>query len=364
MNKIFKHWLRIYNNFSKGDRNSIIILGILILLINAGILIVNNLNPKSKYDYTQYEKLIDELAAQEKISELNKKSLFIFNPNTISPGMLDTLDLPKFIKNNLVNYRNAGGKFSSPSDFRRIYGMNDSIYEKIKNYISIEKKVTQNIIHQSKPKIFMGMIDPNSADFDELLEFGFNRFQSKNIVEYRGKGGVFAQKADLLKIYGIDSGFFKMIESNILIDINEYFNSERINNGLIKVELNNADTTELLKLAGIGSVYANRIIKYRDLLGGFYTISQLLEVYNLPEETFKGIKTAVSVDTLLIRKIRINFAEYAELLRHPYINKKQVEAILYFRNQKGSYVNLEQLESEGLLNSETFRKIKPYLTCR
>jgi DNA uptake protein ComE-like DNA-binding protein len=87
-------------------------------------------------------------------------------------------------------------------------------------------------------------------------------------------------------------------------------------------------------------------------------------VYNLPEETFKSLEPIISVDTLLIQKIRINFVEYTELLRHPYINKKQVEAVLYFRNQKGSYLNVDQLKSEGLLDSETFRKIKPYLTCR
>jgi DNA uptake protein ComE-like DNA-binding protein len=208
------------------------------------------------------------------------------------------------------------------------------------------------------------MIDPNIAGFDQLVEFGFNRFQSNNIIEYRGKGGVFSQKTDLLKIYGIDSALFKIVESHISLDIKEDIINEKNNNVLINVELNNADTTELLQLEGIGSVYANRIIKYRNLLGGFYSVSQLLEVYNLPEETFKSLEPIISVDTLLIQKIRINFVEYTELLRHPYINKKQVEAVLYFRNQKGSYLNVDQLKSEGLLDSETFRKIKPYLTCR
>lgn len=364
MKKVFKHWLRIYNDFSKGDRNAIIILGSLILIVNIGIIVVNNLNPKSKYDYTQYEKLLDDLKAPEKNIGYSKKSFFTFNPNTITSDKLDTLDLPDFIKNNLVSYRKAGGRYSSLSDVRKIYGMNDSIFEEIKSYILIDKQVPEKKIKVEKQKNFEGIIDPGIADYDELVEFGFNSFQSNNIIQYREKGGLFNQKTDLLKIYGIDTAFYKLIENHILIETDNEPLLKKVEHVLINVELNKADTTELKKLNGIGSVYANRIIKYRDLLGGFYSVEQILEVYNLPEETFKKIEPELSVDTLLVKKIRINFAEYADLLRHPYLKKSQVETLLNYRNQKGAYKNIEQLKLEGLLDSETFRKISPYLTCR
>ena len=38
------------------------------------------------------------------------------------------------------------------------------------------------------------------------------------------------------------------------------------------VELNTADTTILKKVPGIGSTFARRIVKYRELLGGFYCL--------------------------------------------------------------------------------------------
>ena len=41
------------------------------------------------------------------------------------------------------------------------------------------------------------------------------------------------------------------------------------------IDLNIADTLTLKKLKGVGSVYSNRIIKYRDLLGGFSNKRQL-----------------------------------------------------------------------------------------
>ena len=59
------------------------------------------------------------------------------------------------------------------------------------------------------------------------------------------------------------------------------------------VELNMADTTTLKKVPGIGPVFANRIVKYRNLLGGFYAVSQLREVYGIDEETIKANKEKI-----------------------------------------------------------------------
>lgn len=66
------------------------------------------------------------------------------------------------------------------------------------------------------------------------------------------------------------------------------------------VELNSADTTALKMVPGIGSVFAKRIIKYRDLLGGFYSVEQLGEVYGIDEERYEAMKSWFSVDPSVI----------------------------------------------------------------
>lgn len=43
------------------------------------------------------------------------------------------------------------------------------------------------------------------------------------------------------------------------------------------INLNEADTTELKKIPGIGSAIARMIVNYRTQLGGFYKIEQLQE---------------------------------------------------------------------------------------
>jgi DNA uptake protein ComE-like DNA-binding protein len=360
----FQQFWKGYNDYSKGDRNAIIILCVLILISVTATVIVQNLEPKSKYNYKDYEQLLSDWEVQKNL-EKSGKVLFTFDPNTIIPEMIDSLDLPESVKRNILNYRKAGGRFFTSSQLRKIYGMNDSIFAAIEKYVVIAEKTdsaTSNKIKLEKP--ITRVFDPNSADYNQLIEFGFNRFQANNVINFRKKAGVFKNKIDLLKIYGIDSTFYRTIENYIQIEnVEESINVSR-KPVEIDIELNSADSAKLVQLNGIGSVYAKRILKYRELLGGFYSTSQLLEVYNFPEETYRKIEDNISVDTVLIRKIRLNFAEYPDLLRHPYFNKKQVEAVLNYRNKNGSFQDIVQLKSTGIIDSETFSKVRPYLTCR
>ncbi|NSW93088.1 MAG: helix-hairpin-helix domain-containing protein, partial [Bacteroidales bacterium] len=76
------------------------------------------------------------------------------------------------------------------------------------------------------------------------------------------------------------------------------------------LDINSSDSAQLEALPGIGPVLSARIIKYRNLLGGFTAVDQLKEVYGLPEETFNLISKRLYADTLKIRKININKARY------------------------------------------------------
>lgn len=50
--------------------------------------------------------------------------------------------------------------------------------------------------------------DPNQTSRDQLMSLGFTGFLADRIVNYRNKGGRFFAKADLLKIYGMDTMFY------------------------------------------------------------------------------------------------------------------------------------------------------------
>lgn len=368
MKNTFRQIVKEYFNFSKKDRNGVIFLGVMILLVIVGHVIVANIRVQTVSDYSAFEEAL-EAWDEQKTRDPVSLELFDFDPNSIPEEKLDSLDLPADIKKNIVSYRLAGGTFREAAGLRKIYGMDDSIFNAIEPFVKIEAEV-----HEPRPekkqlpeeKLNTGSFDPNKAGEEELASFGFNPRQLANLIKYRESGGSFSRPSDVLKIYGIDSVFYLTIEDNILIEESKETETEtrEKNEPPLLVELNRADSVGLTELRGVGPVFAGRILKYRDLLGGFYSKKQLLEVYNFPEETFRKISPSLQTDTLLLEKIRINFADFSELVRHPYFTREHASAILDYRNQNGPYKSPGELLAAGLVDSTTFREIKPYLSCR
>jgi competence ComEA-like helix-hairpin-helix protein len=130
------------------------------------------------------------------------------------------------------------------------------------------------------------------------------------------------------------------------------------------VELNSADTTRLKMLRGIGSGYAKMIVAYREKLGGFYAVSQLLEVYKFPDETYQKIKHQLSVDTTLIRKIKVNEAMVKELKSHPYISYYQALSIVENRELQPAmrYNSLYDMVVDEDLKEEDILRVAPYFS--
>jgi DNA uptake protein ComE-like DNA-binding protein len=365
MSNPLKQFIKEVSNYSRSDRNALLILSGLIFLSIIAIIILRNIDPKPMYTPEEYEKMMEEWT-EIVYGKRKTQSLFKFNPNTIPDSLLDSLDIPMPVKQNIVSYRKAGGTFKTKTDLHKIYGMNDSIYNEIEPFIVIEKKSNKKHTPFVKKQVrnYNGYFDPNLADSAKLGEFGFNKFQTKNILKYRQSGGYFKYPDDLLKIYGVDSVFLEQIKTHI--KIKERTSPEIVapSHKVFRIELNTADSVDLVKLRGVGPVYAKRIIKYRNLLGGYHSKSQLLEVYNFPEETYQEIEKNILVDSTAIRKIRINFAEYNDLLRHPYLNKKQVKALIKYREQNGPFENIAAILLVSEVDSVLYFKISPYLTCR
>jgi DNA uptake protein and related DNA-binding proteins len=127
------------------------------------------------------------------------------------------------------------------------------------------------------------------------------------------------------------------------------------------LELNTCDSAALEGLPGIGPVLARRIIKYRNLIGGFAASGQLREVYGLSDSTFNIISKRVRADSSLIEKINLNRVDYKRLTRLPYLEKYDVTAILKFRELQGRIVSLDELIKNKVLTPEKARKVKAYL---
>lgn len=126
------------------------------------------------------------------------------------------------------------------------------------------------------------------------------------------------------------------------------------------ISLNETDTTEWKKVPGIGSVYASRIVTYRDLLGGFVKVEQLLEVYGIDQELFSRIAVYIEPDGNF-RRLQVNEADFKELLRHPYLNYKQVQSIMGLRRKKGDITSIRELSILDEFTPEDILRLEPYL---
>lgn len=129
----------------------------------------------------------------------------------------------------------------------------------------------------------------------------------------------------------------------------------------LTVAMNSADTLTWQLLRGIGPSYARRIVKYRELLGGYIRKEQLLEVYGFTPEMYEKIAPYVVFDEVQIRKIKINETTLKELSRHPYIDYYQARDIIDFRNRGHLFLDPEDLMAIPTMDTSTLQRLIPYL---
>ena len=124
------------------------------------------------------------------------------------------------------------------------------------------------------------------------------------------------------------------------------------------LDLNSADSTELVKLPGIGPANAMKVIRYRERLGGYSDIRQLTEIEGLPDSLMKWF---IITDTVQVSKIQVNKATLTELRRHPYLDFYQARAIVEYRNERGIIKGPEQLSFMEEFTAQDLIRLEPYL---
>jgi len=243
---------------------------------------------------------------------------------------------------------------------------------------TIQKDTATNIHPRSnalaKKPIAYFKFDPNHLSYEEWTEIGFRPHQIRMIHNYLSKGGKFKTKEDLKKIYSISAADYDRVAAYIEIkpaDREDAGQDQHPSSSVIrepraiqiplKVDINAADTSMWKDLRGIGSVFASRIVRFRDALGGFHNVNQLREVYGMDDERFKTIVPYLEIGQLSLARIDVNSAGIDILRKHPYINNKQAIAIVNNREQNGPFKNIEDLKRIVILDTVFLNKLAPYL---
>lgn len=312
---MWKQFFREYCRFSRRERNGVLLLLLLILMVWGGAFFFSPAAAPPA-DFSAFKKEIDawvqtpaenlpsRQANQDRLSAMSPPvvpALFYFDPNTLTATGWQRLGLQGRTIRTIQHYLARGGHFRQPADLGRIYGLRREEYERLVPYVRIENKK-------------------------------FPAWDSLRAVS--GKSGP-------------SFGPFASVSSSprpfLLIDINT------------------ADTTQLILLRGIGSKLAQRIVHFREKLGGFYAIEQLAEVYGLSDSVFRQIKSHLNISAVGLRKINVNTADIKSLQQHPYIRYNLANVIVQYRQQHGPFRRLEELKQLALVDEEIYHKLVPYL---
>ena len=127
------------------------------------------------------------------------------------------------------------------------------------------------------------------------------------------------------------------------------------------MDVNKNDTAAFIALPGIGVKLSQRIVNFRERLGGFYKIDQIGETFGLADSIFQKIKPYLKLDNTPLRKIDINTASLEQLKAHPYLRYALGNAIIQYRSQHGNFTSVTDIKKIMLITDDVFNKVAPYL---
>jgi competence protein ComEA len=321
--RLGESWKDVFT-FSASEKRGIYVL-ILIIMLLAGAIWIYRYHPSAfpKQDFSRFEKEVDQFLAGQK-----------------SQDSLNTVLLAE--------------KKDSTQHAR------DSLWN---NYP--EKKFPAE-----KKQITYFDFDPNDMTEENWKQLDLNDGQIRSISNYLSKGGRFRKKEDMKKMYVLKDDYARL-EPYIKIkeqpvDTAKHFEkktftSER-KSTLVKIDIGIADTIELRAIRGVGASRARGIYKYRQMLGGYYSVKQLKEVYGIDSAAYLEIEPQVFIkDTTNIRKLNINTATEEQFAAHPYIRKKLASLIISYRREHGNFSNVAAIKRMPLVNDDLYSKLAPYL---
>lgn len=129
-------------------------------------------------------------------------------------------------------------------------------------------------------------------------------------------------------------------------------------------DLNRSDSADWDAIPGVGPATARRIIEYRDRLGGFLRLPQLLEIYGMDSARYEAILPFVRLDEPTnIRRISLNRCSESELSAHPYAGRTLARRLIAFRERHGSLPPPDSLRTMRLygVDAERLNRLLPYL---
>lgn len=334
-----------------------------LLLTAIGLVIIAT--PEKQYNEVKesYDASVEELT-----TACDTTILHPFNPNRDDYRTLIEAGVPRNIAVGIIRWREAGKIYRIKEDLALCYQMTDSLYFALEPYIVIDEehrlKPTANLdnrataekCHDTLVTIPHFSIDTASPKF--LRTLGFSVRQAELVVRYRDMIGGYRSFEEFEECYAVDSVMAKRLQPYVIFPTPEVVAKAEES---LPIEINRADSATLTRVSGIGPKSAEQIVKYRELLGGYYKVEQISELEVVTEENFRRILPQIWCDSAEIKKININFASPKSLERHPYLSNRMLRRIINKRELKGGWSTIREMIEDDIFSEEEAARIAPYL---
>lgn len=324
-------------HYHKAQRRSIGILLIIMLAIIGYGEYIKYTHHKKEYNSQEHNKILSALSkAKKQIKKAKKEkystkyNLSQFDPNSVSKEKLIEMGISNKLAKTWTNFTNKGGKIYQAKDLLKIYGMNEYLYEKLEPYVNI----------------------PQPKRAYNKKEYTSTKKYSSNSTKYQSNN-TYSPSYD-----SINNNYVKDTIYDQQFNDNRNTKSRGVNNDYV-INMNTCDSIELQVVKGIGKVLSSRIIRYREGLGGYHNINQLLEVYGVKPALLSTIMHRISFEGEL-RKIKINTISKDSLVKHPYFDWSTANAITLYREKRGPYKKDTDFNKLPMLESYWLEEVLPY----
>ncbi|MDI9320897.1 MAG: helix-hairpin-helix domain-containing protein [Phycisphaerales bacterium] len=281
--------------FSRKEQYGVIGLISLICIVFAiSFFIRNYVQPKVNIDEEKLQLAWQKMQAnQEILSDENSASTsssepFYFDPNTLDSMGFIQLGLSAKTTKYLLNWRSKGKHFYKKEDFKPLYSLTETEYNRLSPYIQIKESERNNHFTQyEKPLPLPAHINLNKTDSTTLVRLnGIGALLAHKIVDYRRGLGGFLRHEQLLEIYKFPDTTFAYLKEKLTINPSE----------IEKIKLNSCTEAQLSRHPYIGEKMAKNIILLRSGLKKFDKIEQLRQVPLMNEEKYRKIAAYCAID--------------------------------------------------------------------
>ena len=221
-----------------------------------------------------------------KQTEPQHSELFYFDPNNLNLNEWRRLGLPERLIQTILRYIEKGGHFRKAEDMKKLYGLQNSEYQRLSPYVRI-MDVPNNFRpspYKDRGTFFVKkfiVTDINLADSADWSRLpGIGEKLASRIVHFREKLGGFYQVDQVAETFGLPDSSFQMIKPFLRL------NTLTLN----QINLNTATKEILQSHPYIRWQFAKAILEYRTQHGDFHSVDDLLQIATIDSATFEKLK--------------------------------------------------------------------------